>query len=81
LGYPDAIPFAGVPEGLATRDMASERVIDTEYLTPSLSRVPPAQTCGECGEEFPWSGRGPRPRHCGVRCRKRAERRRLGASA
>ncbi len=79
-GHPDGIPFGGVPEGLATRDMASERVIDPEYLAPWMSRVPPAQTsplCEECGGGFSWSGKGPRPRHCGARCRKRAERRRL----
>jgi len=77
---PGSMARVGVPEGLATRDIASERVIDSEYVAPSVSRVPSAQTnhsCEECGGGFPWSGKGPRPRRCGDRCRKRAERRRL----
>jgi hypothetical protein len=76
----DDMPLGGVPEALGTRDIASERVVGPEPLPTSTSRVPASRTdplCEECGEGIPWSGKGPRPRHCGARCRKRAERRRL----
>jgi hypothetical protein len=79
----DDLRFAGAPEALATRDIASERVVGPEPLPTSMSRVPASRTdplCEECGEGFPWSGKGPRPRYCGARCRKRAERRRLRGS-
>jgi hypothetical protein len=76
----DIVPLPGAAEGLATRDMHGFEGVATQVPPCSMSRVPAPQNdplCEECGDEFSWSGKGPRPRHCGTRCRKRAERRRL----